>query len=372
MSMDWSDTFFVQYFFLLTIAVVMIVNSLLRFKQHPRISVNIIVIIFAALLLSGAQTLQDYAKENAKLLLTTFCSFLGYVLNPFCIYFFILMSGEVRGKKTLFLLIPLLVNVIVYLFMFVPVAREQVVYFIDSEEGLSFQGGSLRFTSHIISALYLLYLLYISITKISFIHVSHGLTIIACATFVIVAVIIESFFNNDGKIYILSTTIAFSTVVYYLYLYIERSQVDALTGLFNRETYYHDVAKLSKSVTGIIQFDMNGLKYINDTFGHLEGDRSLQSVASIIKSSAKRNMFIYRLGGDEFVLVAVNCSEKQLNDTITKFKDKISQTDYRCSIGFAFRNNKQTIDDLFKEAEKRMYEDKEAFYKNAPFERRRS
>ena len=60
-------------------------------------------------------------------------------------------------------------------------------------------------------------------------------------------------------------------------------------------------------------------------------------------------------------------------ETIDKFKEEIKETGYYCSIGYAFRSNKQqTITELFKEAERRMYEDKAEFYKNSPFERRKA
>lgn len=327
-------------------------------------------------MLSIAHTLESYGKIIMSLPLTTICSFFGYVLNPFCIFFFMMMSGEIKSRRHLFLLlIPLIVNGLVYTLMFIPFAKESVVYFASNEanDGLIFLAGPLRFTSHIVSALYLIYLVYISINKISSKHLWHGLTLIVCATFVVSAVVIESFFNPNGDIYILSTTIAFSTIVYYLFLYIEKAQVDALTGLFNRETYYHDVARLEKSISGIVQFDVNGLKYINDNFGHLEGDKALASIAKIISSCTKRNMNAYRLGGDEFLLIAYNAKESEIKAFIHDFENKLKETSYHCSVGYTYRKSKKTdIVEVFKEAEKRMYEDKAEFYKNSSIERRKA
>ena len=374
--MDFLNDFIVVYFFQLLISVVMVSNAILRYKQHPRISTYSLIIIGASLLLAISHTLENYGKITLNTPLTTFCSFFGYVLNPFCIFFFMMMSGEIKSRKHLILLlIPLIINGLVYILMFLPVTKEWVVPFepaLNNNE-LVFLGGPLRFTSHIVSALYLVYLVYISITKISSKHLWHGLSISVCAAFVVSAVIIESFFNPNGDIYVLSTTIAFSTIVYYLFLYIERAQVDALTGLFNRETYYHDVSRLEKSITGIIQFDMNGLKYINDNLGHLEGDKALATIAKLISSCAKRNMSVYRLGGDEFLIIAVGAKESELKAVIRDFDAKLKTTSYHCSVGYAYRKNKKTqIIDVFKEAEKRMYEDKADFYKNSSIERRKN
>ena len=354
----------------------MAVNLIIRYKQHARISVYSLIIISCTLVLAISRTLEDYGKETFNILLTTIFSFVGYVMKPCCIYFFIMMSGEIKDKKYFhFTYIPLIINALIFSLMFVPVAKEYVVYFVKNDAGrdIVFQGGFLRYSSHIISALYLLFLLFISFTKISSKHITHGLTILACASFVVIAVVIESFFNANGNIDILSTTIAISVAVYYLYLYIERTQIDTLTGLFNRETYYHDISKMSKSVTGIIQFDMNGLKYINDNLGHIEGDKALSTIANIITKSAKRNMFVYRLGGDEFVLIAVNTSKEQLDKVVVDFKQGMSHTAYYCSLGCSYRSNKQqTVSDLLKEAEVAMYKDKANFYKNSPFERRKA
>ena len=373
--MDWSNAFFIKYFFLILTSIVMIVNSILRYRQHPRISIYTIVIISACLILASAKTLQEYAKDTFNVPLTTICSFVGYCLNAFCLFFFIMMSGEIKTKKWItILLIPLIINVLIYSMMFIPHLKTFVVYFEKGEDTLHFlSGGPLRFSSHVISALYLLFLGYISFTKIANRHIWHGFTLIVCSVFVIVAVIIESFFNDADKIDVLSTTIAFSTIVYYLFLYLERTQFDGLTGLFNRETYYRDISRMEKSTTGIIQFDMNGLKYINDTFGHLEGDKAIAEIASIINKSAKRNMYTYRLGGDEFTLIALNAKEEQIVEVVEEFNKKLAETNYHCSIGFAIRKDKQqTIEDLFKEAEEKMYQNKAEFYKKASFERRKN
>ena len=374
--MDWSNTFLVQYFFLLTICLIMAVNSILRYKQHPRISTYSLLIVSCSLILAISTALEEYGKNIGNVAMATIFSYLGYTINPCCIYFFIMMSGEIKKRWYFkYSFIPLVLNALVFLLMFIPATKHLVVYYADQngDGKLVFHGNYLRYCSHIISALYLLFLLYVSFTKISSKHITHGLTIAACSLFVIIAVVIESFFNDKGTIHILSTTIAISVMVYYLYLYIERTQIDTLTGLFNRETYYHDIAKMGKSVSGVIQFDMNGLKYLNDNYGHFEGDRALSTIADIITKSAKRNMYVYRLGGDEFVLVAMNATKEQLENVISKFKNEMSKTTYYCSIGCSYRSNKhQTTADLLKEAEKLMYEDKARFYENSPFERRKA
>ena len=370
--------FIVNNFILFCISLVLIFNCAMRYKQHPRISFYTILLLSNVLLIAVVNLLTNYFKEVGNVPAATVFSMLGYMLRPVCLFFIIMMTGKINAKSKWFslLLIPLILNSCVYLLMPIPATRELVVYYVVGEKGNAFfQSGTtpLRFTSHVISGLYLIYLLYVSFTKISSKHIGHGVTILACALFVVIAVVIEAFFNPDGDIEILNDTIAVSALVYYLYLYIERTQIDTLTGLFNRETYYHDVQKMGRSVSGVIQFDMNGLKYLNDNYGHFEGDKALAIIADVISKSAKRNMYVYRLGGDEYILLCINGEESDIIETVAKFKEGLSKTPYHCSYGYSYRSSKnESVEELIKEAERKMYEDKERFYKSSSFERRKA
>ena len=372
--MEWFQQFLINNFLLLCISLVLVGNAIVRFKQHSRISLYTILLMANTLLIAVIVLLTSYCKSQNYVLAATIFTVLGYSLRPICIFFIIMMTGRVSSKGKYFFLyyLPLIINALVYILAFIPATKASVVYYTPSGDGLNFHGGPVRYSSHIISGLYLIYLLYFSFTQINSKHIGHGVTILSCSLFVVLAVVIESFFNPNGKIELLNNTIAVSALVYYLYLYIERTQIDTLTGLFNRETYYHDVEKMGRSITGVIQFDMNGLKYINDNFGHLEGDKALSTIAEVISKAAKRNMYVYRLGGDEYIILCHNGTEEDIIETVTRFKELINKTKYHCSYGYSYhsKNKDVTITDLLKEAEKKMYEDKERFYKNAKFERR--
>lgn len=88
---------------------------------------------------------------------------------------------------------------------------------------------------------------------------------------------------------------------------IKRYQVDALTGLLTRR-YFEDLFSLSldralrhKESFVIALFDVDGLKQINDSHGHLAGDRLLLSVANALRAAARHSDIIGRFGGDEFI-----------------------------------------------------------------------
>ena len=374
--MEIFKAFIIENFLLFCISFVMLVNSFQRFKEHPKFSLYTILIISFANFLALSTLIQDFAQYVwVSIPLTTICAVIGYIVRPISIFPFILMSINKPLEKKFFLTtIPLVLNSFVYFLCFVPGVNRYVVIFSPNESGtLSFHGGPLRFSSHIISLCYLLWLLFRSFRMLKAKHLNHAFVIVVCALFVIGSVIIETFFNKDGDIHLLNSTIAISAMTYYLFLYIEKAQVDTLTGLFNRETYYCDLAKMTKSAVAIIQFDMNGLKYINDNFGHQEGDKALATIAGCILDSTRGNMYAYRLGGDEFTVIVNRRSEDDVLQTVNKFRNLINKTDYHCSIGYAYKKeNTESLDDLLRQAEKMMYEDKEEFYKNAKFERRKA
>ena len=90
---------------------------------------------------------------------------------------------------------------------------------------------------------------------------------------------------------------------------IERYHVDALTGLFTRR-YFEDLFSVTlerairyKETFVVALFDADGLKYVNDTFGHLAGDQMLLLIASALRASCRKSDIIGRFGGDEFIAV---------------------------------------------------------------------
>ncbi len=100
---------------------------------------------------------------------------------------------------------------------------------------------------------------------------------------------------------------------------IERYHVDSLTGLFTRR-YFEDLFSVSLDRAHrysdgfvIALFDVDRLKYVNDTFGHLAGDQMLLMIASAIRASCRKSDIIGRFGGDEFIAV-YHASGKEIMD----------------------------------------------------------
>lgn len=369
--------FFVNNYALLCIGIAMIFMSMQNIKVQTKESVLSLSIISTTMLLAVILYIERHARKENLLELATWCSFLGYVIRPICIIFFIRLADSRVRKVPILAFAPLIINLIIYsfaLFTNVEVLSTLVFYYTKTADGLVFNRGHyfLNFSSHIISLLYLGYLVYVSFKKLKGKHFSHGITLIICTIFVITAVTVESIFSNKD-IQLLNVTIAISALFYYLFLYSERARSDPLTGLFNRETYYYDLNKMNKMINAVIQLDMNGLKWINDNQGHVAGDNALMTIGRICEKNAKRNVYAYRLGGDEFTILAVNYDEARIQIIIDEIKEDLSKTSYYCSIGYAIKNrdSDETVEQLLRRAEEEMYKDKEEFYKQAIFERRK-
>lgn len=175
-----------------------------------------------------------------------------------------------------------------------------------------------------------------------------------------------------GKEYskIFCTTIAISLFVYYVFQILQLTKKDALTGLLNRQAYYA-ATRTTRDITALLSIDMNGLKVINDTGGHYEGDVALETLAMCFFKAAKNNMQVYRLGGDEFVILCRKTSKEELQNLLQRINKNVAETEYSCSIGYSFSSNaSKTIDEMVKESDEMMYQNKAKYYQNKGIDRR--
>jgi len=105
------------------------------------------------------------------------------------------------------------------------------------------------------------------------------------------------------------------------------SFIDELTGLYNRRAFLafaeqqRNISIRTKRNFLLFFFDMDGLKEINDRYGHKEGDIAIKCVAEILKSSFRTSDIIARIGGDEFVVIAIDTSLEHAGAMIKKLKE---------------------------------------------------
>lgn len=373
--MDYFRAYVITNFILVCISAIMVFIALHNYKQHKRMSTCIIVITALAIVLSIEENLQLVTKANASIIGTEILSYIGYVLKPLVLVWFIIFAkGEPKGKWKILFYTPIVVCAIIYIFAFIPATQNAVFWFdYNDRGGISFGGGPLRYTSHVVAGLYLAYFLYVSVTRLKKKHIANANILFICSLLIIITVIVETAFDDDNDVHILNTAIMVCVMFYYLFLHMESVKYDILTGLYNRATYYQDMVKMAKSATAVIQLDMDALKYWNDNYGHEEGDKALRAIATAIFDACDRDMYPYRLSGDEFLIIVNYLPKEIVESKIEQIKSDLRKTKYSCSIGYAYRTNKNiTITDLLKRSEQEMYKAKEEFYRSSHYERRKT
>lgn len=162
-----------------------------------------------------------------------------------------------------------------------------------------------------------------------------------------------------------------------------QSTTDDLTGLFNRRGFFllaeqmRRLAIREKAELLLLYIDVDDFKAVNDTYGHLEGDRVLADVGSLLQRSFRdsdilarmvEGGLLARMGGDEFVILAVDSGEKGEEILTNRLRERVEQYNneskrpYRISLSVgAVRvppDRALTIDDVIASADKLMYRNK--------------
>lgn len=139
---------------------------------------------------------------------------------------------------------------------------------------------------------------------------------------------------------------------------------DRLTGLYNRHYLEKEMAMFNQGPNipmAIIMADLNGLKLVNDSYGHQKGDEVLKAAAEILKQSCRDNDIIARWGGDEFIILLPGSSEEAAQLVCKRINDNSSDVtvgSIPVSIATGIACSKDNIlnpEDLLREAEDSMY-----------------
>lgn len=141
---------------------------------------------------------------------------------------------------------------------------------------------------------------------------------------------------------------------------------DRLTGLYNRAFFEEEYARAAEGGAlpqSIIMIDVNGLKLVNDTFDHHEGDRLLLRVARALRCACRKEDIIARWGGDEFVILLPNTTSEQAASVCQRLHESVAQAPggpvpLSISLGHATRVRPGDTRDLLGEAEEGMYRQK--------------
>lgn len=145
------------------------------------------------------------------------------------------------------------------------------------------------------------------------------------------------------------------------------SYTDILTKVYNRTCFEEKAKKIFKEENlpmGIIMGDTNGLKIVNDTLGHEEGDELLKLTTKVLKDVCKGNELIFRIGGDEFAIIIPKAKEnecetliKNIIDSCNNYKHDLIKISIALGYSVTYDLDKSIYDTL-KEAEDMVYRKK--------------
>jgi len=142
---------------------------------------------------------------------------------------------------------------------------------------------------------------------------------------------------------------------------------DQLTGLYNRAYFDQELKRLDNQdelPLSLVVIDVNGLKMINDVYGHLAGDELIKSAAAVLKSCLRDEDILARFGGDEFALILPQTPKKDVEKIIKRIKEESTKVEVEgnklsLGIGFATKTKlEEEIEQIFEQADDNMYKDK--------------
>ena len=353
---DFISENYVVFFELFGLLITLFISAYIpkSVKKHTRIAIAL-MILCTIVYYAEART-QEFEHLSMWRPFLTACKYTLFPLILLLIIFLVAAIQKSLSKKT-YVILSLPLAICAPLF-FTSQWTHLVCYFTEDNV---FQGGPLRYLPYI---LFGLYLVYFSVQNIRYLKKysfrSRIIAIYISAASFIGVLIFMIFGISDNYLPIFTSSITF----YYLFLYIHMAGVDPLTGLINRQSYYQDIQIKGDKVTVVVSIDMNYLKQINDNYGHDAGDKALKAVASAIISNAGSRCTCYRIGGDEFIIFYYGASEEYVLSHIEMIKKEVSNASYSCAIGYALKDNNLSLEEVIREADKKMYENKAEIKQN--------
>ena len=159
--------------------------------------------------------------------------------------------------------------------------------------------------------------------------------------------------------------------------YMEQAYWDEATGTRNKNGFRKQLDYMKKKYAnkqvniGFIIGDMNGMKVINDNYGHAEGDKLIKAAATVMIENLKTAYGIYRVGGDEFAVMYISPNDEAVMGEIENVRsacERYKDSPIRLSIAMGYASGIYSADfmDIYNKADELMYADKQEIKKRCP------
>ena len=208
----------------------------------------------------------------------------------------------------------------------------------------------------------------------------NSISLIAAFLLLLVGIGLQEILGGDYRTAYISMTIVVALMyIHYAEFYKmtadEQLLKDPLCDVYSRYAYIKDMDSYSRMTAlpedfTVFVFDINGLKTVNDTFGHEAGDELIIAAARCIQNAVGDERKCYRIGGDEFV-VAVNTEEETAKEILARLAEETdkwsaTKTEFSLSVSSGYARIKDhqglTANELVKKADRAMYKSKAAYY----------
>lgn len=339
-------------------------------------------VVLAIACIAGWCSLLMNGHSQNYVLLHAFIKSLDYIFFPYvCVTVADMVNYTKHRKKIMSIIIGNAIFELISIFT-------KWSFYIDSN--YIYAAGQYHFIYHIT--------IYISILYLALAFINYGrsfkrenlFSFISIITVLLVAVVLQEAFS----IRVMFTGVPPAIILLFIHIN-EFSQLkfdeememknkiiatDSLTGIGSRFAYNNSILEMQKQNLPqdfvVIAADVNGLKYINDNFGHIEGDKVICAAADCLSKAFSKYGKCYRTGGDEYAIFA-NIERNMIDLLMKDFNEHVNnwnggETKLSISIGYcyAFDTNDKTIDSTIKNADEKMYKSKSEYYSTSGLDRR--
>lgn len=358
------------YIYILTATALIVLLTIIRRSNHldERKNQFIIFAIFSDIVILLGYVGRDLSEQFSNMPLAHISNTLIYLFAPLSMFFLILASTKKRSNITIIL------TVLESISAFIALSSPFTGWFYTISHDVIYSRGPLYFYNEILGILFTILWAVYSFIEFRYIEPIDKFYLSEIFILQTASIIIQGLYSSYKIIYICG---AFSIMIYYAFVTEVYGKYDRMTGIRNN-SYYRSVImrNLYTENFSVIMADANGLKGINDSYGHDVGDKFILIVTSAIVKAVGKNGSVYRTGGDEFVIVIkskdrslVNRIDEDIHKNLSE-ENKNYEFEISASTGIAVHSEIELFTDTVKRADKKMYENKNEYYARTGKDRR--